>query len=82
MIDKETIKRRIEQDIKTSRVDVAGGEGKYEVLVISDAFEGLSMLKQHQLVYQTVKDLIQSGELHALSIKSYTSKQWDGANKK
>ena len=70
------IKALIEQGIEASEAIVSGDGGKYEAIVISAAFEGLSMLKQHQLVYATVNDQITSGELHALTIKAYTPEQW------
>ena len=75
------IKNLIETGIPNSQAIVAGGEGKYEATVISDRFDGLSMVKEHQLVYATVKDQLASGELHALSIKAFTVQEWDAQKK-
>jgi len=66
----------IEVGIPNSQAIVTGEEGKYEATVISDCFDGLSMVKEHQLVYSTVKEQIASGELHALSIKAFTTEEW------
>ena len=60
---------------------VSGGEGKYEAIVISDSFDNLSMVKEHQMVYATVKTQIASGELHALSIKAFTPEEWEQQEK-
>ena len=71
------IKKLIEAGITDSEAVVTGDGGKYEATVISTAFEGLSMLKEHQLVYKTVNAQITSGELHALTIKAYTPEEWE-----
>ena len=74
------IQQLIEAGIPGAKATVSGGEGKYEAVVISDEFDGLSMVKEHQMVYATVKPQIASGELHALSIKAFTSAEWEQEN--
>ncbi len=74
------IKQLIESGIDNSQAIVTGESGKYEAIVISPAFEGLSMLKEHQLVYKTVNAQIASGELHALTIKAFTPSEWEEKN--
>ena len=71
------IKKLIEDGIANAEAIVTGDGGKYEATVVSSAFEGLSMLKEHQLVYMTVNAQIASGELHALTIKAYTPEEWE-----
>ncbi|GMQ97105.1 MAG: BolA family transcriptional regulator [Gammaproteobacteria bacterium] len=66
----DEVKALIESGLPDAKVAVTGGEGKFEAEVISELFEGLSMIKQHQMVYATVNDHIISGELHALSLKT------------
>lgn len=79
-MDPEQIKQLIEAGIAGSKATVTGDGGKYEATVISDAFAGLSMLKEHQLVYATVNEHIASGALHALTIKAYTPGEWEEMN--
>ena len=57
-------------------VSVTGDGSHFEAVVISDEFEGLTPIKKQRLVMDTVKAQIASGELHALSIKTYTKEQW------
>jgi len=45
------------------------GGGHYTVTIESAEFEGLSLLKRHQLVYKAVGSLMEN-EIHALSIKA------------
>ena len=70
------IKKLIEAGIPGSEAFVTGEEGKYEATVVSAAFEGLTMVKKHQMVYSTVNEHIASGALHALTIKTYTPEEW------
>lgn len=70
MLATEEIKQRIEAGIPGAKVEVTGDGYKYEATVISDQFEGMNTMKQHQMVYATVNELITSGELHALSLKT------------
>ncbi len=77
----DEIEKLIEAGLPNSKAMVSGGEGKYEAIVISDSFDKLSMVKEHQMVYATVKTQIASGELHALSIKAFTPEEWEQQEK-
>jgi BolA protein len=48
------------------------GRGHFDVIIISDAFEGQSRIHRHRMVYEAVGDLMQS-DIHALSISAYTT---------
>ncbi|MGH1537989.1 MAG: BolA family protein [Gammaproteobacteria bacterium] len=76
----DEIQKLIETGLPGSKAMVSGAEGKYEAIVVSESFANLSMVKEHQMVYATVKPQIASGELHALSIKAFTPEEWE--NKK
>jgi len=73
----DEIQKLIEAGVPDSKAMVSGGEGKYEAIVISESFTDMSMVKEHQMVYATVKPQIASGELHALSIKAFTPDEWE-----
>ena len=69
----EYVQQLIASQMPDAAVEVSGGEGKFVANVVSDAFEGLSPIKRHQLVYACVNDQIASGELHALTIVAKTA---------
>jgi monothiol glutaredoxin len=50
--------------------DLTGGGDHYEVSVASQAFAGLSRIQQHQHVMACFQNELQTGEVHALSIKT------------
>ena len=54
-------------------------EVHFEALVVSSEFEGLNLVKRHQLVYKTLGDKMQA-EIHALAMKTLTPKEWEKAN--
>ena len=75
-MDPDKIRQIIEEGMDTELVQVSGEGGKYEAVIVSKVFEGISMLKQHKMVYPLLNDHIKTGEIHALTIKSYTPRQW------
>ena len=48
------------------------GGGHYTVIIVSDAFDGLPLIKRHRLVYDAVGSLMTT-DIHALSIDAKTS---------
>ena len=56
-------------------VDTTGTKDHFSAIVISDSFEGLSLVEQHQAVYQAVGDHM-TKEIHALQLKTYSPAQW------
>lgn len=63
------IKQRLEAAIPGAQIEVlAGSAGHYEIYVISTSFEGLSQLKQQQMIYAPIKDLMSGDDapIHAI----------------
>ncbi|MGB5569150.1 MAG: BolA/IbaG family iron-sulfur metabolism protein, partial [Sedimenticolaceae bacterium] len=69
-METEKIKALIEAGIPGAQAEVTGDGRQFEALVVSDAFEGKSLIQRHRMVMDTVKAEIASDELHALSIKT------------
>lgn len=45
------------------------------ITVVSDLFDGQTMIKQHQGVMATLTEALASGRLHAVTLKTYTPEQ-------
>lgn len=74
MISADEISQRITQAMPDAEVkvnDMTGGGDHYQVQVVSTAFEGVSPVKRHRLVYDTLRDVL-GGELHALALRTLT----------
>jgi stress-induced morphogen len=70
----EELKTRIEQAIPGSTAaveDLTGGGDHFRAEIVSDRFDGLSRIEQHQLVYSIFGADI-GGPIHALSLKTST----------
>jgi acid stress-induced BolA-like protein IbaG/YrbA len=76
MVTPESIKQSITAGLACEHVEVAGDGTHWEALVVSPAFEGLSRIKQHQLVYAAMGDRMRE-EVHALSMQTLTPAQWE-----
>jgi len=53
-----------------------GSETHFKVIVVSEAFEGRTLVERHRLVYEALGDELRSG-LHALAITSRTPREWE-----
>jgi len=58
-------------DADVSIKDLAGDGDHYSATVVSSAFEGLSMVRQHQLVYASLQGHMGT-TLHALALETKT----------
>ena len=80
MATAESIERSIAAGLDCAHLQVAGDGHHWEALIVSRAFEGLSKIRAHQLVYQTLGDRMRE-EIHALSMTTLTPAQWEELKK-
>ncbi|HMS25883.1 MAG TPA: BolA family protein [Burkholderiaceae bacterium] len=53
------------------------GDGRHwYATIVSPAFDGKRLIQRHQQVYATLGKKIQTDEVHALSMKTYTPSEW------
>ena len=52
------------------------GGGHYRLILVSDSFEGQSLLERHRAVYETL-GTDKSDSVHALAIRAYTVREWE-----
>ncbi len=74
------VKQRIESGLKSEFVEVtefSGGTDHYSVIVVSEEFQGVPLLKRHRMVMDLFKPELATEEVHALTIKAYTTSQWE-----
>ena len=66
------VQAKLEQGIEGSEVVMEGDGCNCSAVIVSSEFDGLSLLQRQRLVLGLVKEEIRSGELHALSVKTFT----------
>ena len=75
----EEIKNLIEKSVPQSTVFVLDpmNDGQHlQALVISPVFEGMMLIKQHQMVMKPLKEALATS-VHAMGLKTFTPSQWD-----
>lgn len=75
----DEVRARIESGLSCSEIDVnefSGGTDHYSVTIVSDDFVGLNSLKRHRKVMGLFKEELNTEEVHALALKTYTEQQW------
>ena len=78
MVTPESIQTHIAQGLACSFLQVEGDGQHFNAIIVSEAFAGLSRIKQHQLVYQLLGDRMRV-EIHALSLQTFTPDAWAAA---
>lgn len=80
MISPSQVETMIQAQMPDSQVQVMTNDGEhYEVIVVSSAFEGKSLVQQHQLVYKAIQQEMLTGAIHAMAVKTYTPDAWQAA---
>ena len=75
MVQPDQVKDAILQAIPDAAVeveDLTGGGDHLQVRVVSEAFAGLSRVRQHQLVYGALRSELASEAIHALAVQTAT----------
>ena len=75
MVTPESIRTSIAEGLRCEHLEVRGDGQHWEAVIVSPAFEGLSKIRQHQLVYAALGDRMRE-EIHALSMTTFTPEQW------
>lgn len=77
MLDPKQIETWIAAGLSCQHLRVDGDGHHFEAIIVSTEFAGLNRVKRQQRVYQTVKDRLDTGELHALSMQTLTPEEWE-----
>lgn len=72
----DQIKELIRAGLTCDHLALDGDGQHFEALVVSAEFVGMSRVQRQQRVYQTLKEKLATGELHALSFKTLTPEEW------
>lgn len=75
-MDCKVIEQILLDALTLSEVHVTSDGSHYKVVAVGECFEEMSRVKQQQAIYGPLAENIASGELHALTIKTFTPTQW------
>lgn len=77
MLDPKQIEAWIAAGLPCELLAVQGDGQHFEAVVVSSEFAGLNRVKRQQRVNAILKPHFDSGELHALSMKTLTPEEWN-----
>jgi len=72
----DEVKNLILQDLPDAEIFVQGEDCNFSVDVISALFVSVTKLNRQKKVLGAVKEQIQNGDIHALSVKAFTPEEW------
>ena len=75
-MDAQQLQNLIAAALPCEHLEVDGDGRHWYATLVSTAFEGLTRIKRHQMVYATLGQRMQTDEVHALSMKTYTPSEW------
>ena len=79
MIENSKIVKAIQASLDGALVEVKNPRKDglhFNAIVVAKQFAGKSLIEQHQMVMEPLKDLF-ALQLHALSLKTYTPEEWE-----
>lgn len=59
-----------QSQLHTGHEGAREGKGHFDITVVSQAFDGVSRVRRHRMVYDALRDLLES-DIHALRISAY-----------
>ncbi len=68
----DDIKKLIASELPNCDIDVEGGNGKFQISIVGDVFEGLNPVRRQQTIYKLLNSQIESGAIHAVTMRLQT----------
>ncbi|MDD2610331.1 MAG: BolA family transcriptional regulator [Giesbergeria sp.] len=72
----EQLQQLIGAGLSCQHLSVEGDGRHWYATIVSPEFEGKRAIARHQRVYATLGSKLQTDEVHALSMKTYTPAEW------
>ncbi|HCZ15914.1 MAG: BolA/IbaG family iron-sulfur metabolism protein [Candidatus Accumulibacter phosphatis] len=79
MMQPEQIQNIIAAGLSCEHLQVVGDGHHFEALIVSAEFVGRNRVQRQQRVNEVLRGHFDSGELHALSMKTQTPEEWSAA---
>lgn len=76
MLDPKQVEAWIAAGMSCTHLSVEGDGRHFQALIVSEEFTGLSRVQRQQRVNVLLGERFDSGELHALSMRTLTPAEW------
>jgi acid stress-induced BolA-like protein IbaG/YrbA len=75
-VDVAQIEALINDAVELKELHVAFDGSQCKIIAVADFFTELSRVKRQQVIYKPLKDVIENGTIHAVTIKTFATQQW------
>lgn len=75
-MENKEIEDLLKSELSLAEVRVTSEGSHFQIIAVSDAFEGMSRVKKQQAIYAPLSAQIADGSMHAISIKTFSEKEW------
>ena len=72
----EELQNIIATSLPCEHIELSGDGRHWYATIVSSEFEGKRLIQRHQRVYATLGGRMQTDEVHALSMKTFTPAEW------
>ena len=62
----------LKSELTGCKINIEGGNGKFNLSITGDVFEGLNAVKRQKMIYKILNAHIQSGAIHAVTMQLQT----------
>lgn len=76
----DDLKALVETAFPNSQITVTGEDSHFSILIVSLQFAEKNRVERQRMVYSALGDQFTTGQVHALSMKTYTPNEWDAVN--
>lgn len=73
----EEIADLLKSELSLDDVRVKSEGSHYQIIAVDDRFDNMTRVKKQQLIYKPLSDKIADGTMHAITIKTFTTEQWN-----
>ncbi len=81
-MNREELQSLIAAGLPCEHLDLIGDGRHWYATIVSSAFAGQRLIQRHQRVYATLGGRLQTDEVHALSMKTFTPAEWAASGEK
>ncbi|CAL4324190.1 Acid stress protein IbaG [Buchnera aphidicola (Protaphis terricola)] len=80
-MNNKKIKSILNEQLNLNKIYVKGDNNHIQIIAIGDIFKNTSQVKRQQIIYSPLISMIQENKIHAISITTYTLKEWEKIKK-
>ncbi len=75
VVNLDDIREVLDTAFPGGKIELEADGDRLMLALVSDKFEGLNRVKRQQLVYSLLKDMISSGVVHAITMRTVTPQE-------